>query len=249
MPARDRRRPFWSKWCWKDWDAKTKDLTPYEYTAYHRLLSYAATCSADLCSIPNDNGRLCRAVGFGTKRWLAVRQRVLDFFLLRGDGRYESPRLREDADRWAQVVALQTERVNRRYPEVATGGTTEGQPRARKSQKSEVRSQIEVIEATHLPTNVGVVGLGNGEDKTDHRAEWDEAFHESFWPEYPRKVKKPPALRAWRALRPWTQEHLDSIYGGLEHWVTYWKDRATPLDKIPYPATFLNGHQHEDNPQ
>lgn len=84
---------------------------------------------------------------------------------------------------------------------------------------------------------------------TDHRAEWDEGFLVGFWIDYPRKVKKRDALKAWRSLKPWTQAHLDAICAGLEKWRDYWRSHGTELDKIPYPATFLRAAQHEGDPQ
>lgn len=140
MPTRDRKRPFWSKWVWKDWDVKTRDLSPYEYTAYHRLLSYAATCSDDLCSIPDDDVRLARASGLGLRRWRSVSERVLSFFDVSetpGGGRKISHhRLREDAARFLQLVANPPSRVNGSGPEMAPARP----PRAR---GSEVRSKKE----------------------------------------------------------------------------------------------------------
>lgn len=160
MPARDRRRPFWSRWVWKDWDAKTKDLDAWEYTAYHRLLSYAATNSRDLCSVPDDDRRLARAVGMGTKRWLSVREKVLAFFVLCEapggviPGRdipfpgvlrwYRNERLREDSDAWFELVDGNKERVNQWLQRRTTAGSPEGQPQGQqRARGSEVRSKIQ----------------------------------------------------------------------------------------------------------
>lgn len=236
MPARDRRRPFWSKWFWKDWDAKTKDLDPWEYTAYHRLLSYAATCSEDLCSIPDDDRRLARAAGFGIKRWRSVRDRVLAFFFLRGDLRYEHMRLREDAGRWLELVARNTGRVNRRLTPVAHKRAINGN-HARSDSGVGV-TESEESEASEASTNGKDSALELA--RRDAKAEWLEAFESDFYPTYPRKVKPDAARRAWLAVKPWNQETCDAIFSGLGRWSRYWSEHDTPRDKIMHPATFLN---------
>lgn len=68
----------------------------------------------------------------------------------------------------------------------------------------------------------------------------DDLF-EQFWLAYPRKVKKPEALKAWRSTakdRPPLAELLDHL-----------SNRAWPSDPkfIPHPSTFLRGHQWADD--
>lgn len=100
------------------------------------------------------------------------------------------------------------------------------------------------------PVEGGVLVLVPPEPKPrPERDEWDEGFHEAFWPAYPRKVKRADALKAWRQQRPWTQKNMDAICHGLEQWVAYWENRGMELDKIPYPATFLRAKQYEGGPQ
>lgn len=75
--------------------------------------------------------------------------------------------------------------------------------------------------------------------------EWDAAF-ELLWPDYPRKVGKPAALRAWRAIKPQNQETFDAIDAGLSRWVSEW--RGVDKRYIPHPATWLNQRRWEDEP-
>ena len=105
-------RPFYSKWVWKDWLAKVQDLNTSEYVAYHRLLTYAATSSPDLCSIPGDDLRLSRITGLGMRLWNRSRRRVMGFFegphLMRdGTQKWVSSRLRWDAGEWFHLVENQ----------------------------------------------------------------------------------------------------------------------------------------------
>jgi hypothetical protein len=77
--------------------------------------------------------------------------------------------------------------------------------------------------------------------------EWIPAF-DQWYETYPRKVKRPDALRAWKAIKPHTQETFDEIDSGTDAWIGYWKRTDTPKEKIPYPASFLNGRQWRDEP-
>lgn len=233
MPARDRRRPFWSKWVWKDWDAKTRDLSPYEYTAYHRLLSYAATCSTDLCSVPDDDRRLARAVGFGVKRWLAVRPRVLDYFFLRGDRRYEHKRLREDATSWLELSENNRSRVNAALPRVATGRTRPVQPEvlhARGGQKLEVRIEEESVNTLSPSSPNGSV--------------WRARFPD-FWELWPRKTAKKAAATAWKRLDP--KDGGAALFAKIAAAIAEAKQSEQwKRGIIPHPATYLNGERWTD---
>lgn len=69
----------------------------------------------------------------------------------------------------------------------------------------------------------------------------DEGFAK-FWEAYPRKVKKPDALRAWKQTakeRPPIDELLAHLIGRT------WGDDP---QFVPHPASFLRGHQWNDSP-
>ena len=71
----------------------------------------------------------------------------------------------------------------------------------------------------------------------------DEKF-EDFWTDYPKKVSRRDALRAFTKLKP-TEELLTAILAGLENAKT--KDRRfEELDYTPHAATWLNGGEWED---
>jgi uncharacterized protein YdaU (DUF1376 family) len=239
MPARDRGRPFWSKWVWKDWDAKTKDLDPYEYTAYHRLLSFAATSSPDLCSIPDDDRRIARALGWGLKRWRSVRVRVLEYFVLRDDGRYQHPRLAEDAVRWSELVARGQRRVNRLGPLMDHHRPQRVQARA--SNSGVVVTESVEAEESESRNGVGVSELdqaelpGIGEETS---RQWREGF-DGLYEAYPRKRDRAEALKAYLKIRPRTQQTYDAIWAGLDWWKREeWAERQP--DKVEYLSTWLN---------
>lgn len=148
--------------------------------------------------------------------------------------------MRDDVERRKQNrEAKQRQRVSDKV--------SQGQP-ASSQGEGEVEVEGEVDTPTHLAENPAVVVV---KELLKPKQEWEEGFGD-FWKLYPRRIKKPTALRAWQALRPGTIPEqggaLEEICSGLERWLAYWQEHETPEDKIPYPATFLNGRQHEDYP-
>lgn len=109
-------------------------------------------------------------------------------------------------------------------------------------------SAVAVEESKSTDMAAARPSMGVTAKKPDPKAEWLEAFTEDFYPAYPRKVRPDAARRAWLATKPWTQETCDAIASGLDKWKAYWSERETPKDKIPYPATFLNGGQWKGGP-
>ena len=74
----------------------------------------------------------------------------------------------------------------------------------------------------------------------------DDAGFERFWVEYPRKVAKPEArkafAKAWRKLP--TGNEVETLIGALERAKAAWTDPQF----IPHPATWLNREQWQDEP-
>jgi hypothetical protein len=79
--------------------------------------------------------------------------------------------------------------------------------------------------------------------------DWDDAL-DLLWNDFPRKVGKPAALKAWRAISPKTQETFDAIDEGLLKWVAYWSDvhKSSGRQFVCYPATWLNQRRWENEP-
>lgn len=80
------------------------------------------------------------------------------------------------------------------------------------------------------------------------KARGDDPAFETFWAEYPKKVKKPNAQRVWASLKP-EAELVARIMQGLARWKQ--SDQWTRDDGrfIPHPATWLNNRQWEDEVQ
>lgn len=66
-----------------------------------------------------------------------------------------------------------------------------------------------------------------------------------FWQDYPRKVAKPQALKAWKALKLNASE-IGTLMAGLQRakQSDQWQRDAGKF--IPHPATWLNGRRWED---
>lgn len=67
-----------------------------------------------------------------------------------------------------------------------------------------------------------------------------------FWSNYPRRVGKKDAIKAWRKANP-DESLVDLIVASVERWKRsdqWTKDKG---QFIPYPATFLRGERWNDN--
>jgi hypothetical protein len=98
---------------------------------------------------------------------------------------------------------------------------------------------------THLSPSGHAFGETDGRDPDEMTAL--EAFDRVFWPEYPRKVAKARARKAWKSLKlkDSDQETLEAIMRKLKNEKkTEWAARE--IDKIPHPATWLNDRRWED---
>ena len=64
-----------------------------------------------------------------------------------------------------------------------------------------------------------------------------------FYNQYPRKMARKDAERAWNRLTPIQQaECLEA----MPNYLKYWKIKETAKDFIPYPATFINQERWTD---
>lgn len=82
------------------------------------------------------------------------------------------------------------------------------------------------------------------------KAQIEKAFNEQFWPQYPRKVAKREALKAFEKLFPlkYTPEDCNRVLKNIGVYLANLKAEKRPLDKTPYPATFLNREDFDSAP-
>ena len=73
----------------------------------------------------------------------------------------------------------------------------------------------------------------------------DDFDFDVFWRQYPNKVAKQDALKAWRKLKP-DEQMMIQIMAGLKKWIASdeWKRENGRF--IPHPSTWLNGRRWED---
>lgn len=72
----------------------------------------------------------------------------------------------------------------------------------------------------------------------------ETAAFQSFYLAYPRKEKRPAALRAWR--KNGCEGIAATVMAGLALWQPEFAAREP--DKVPHPASWLNGEQWRDRP-
>lgn len=75
------------------------------------------------------------------------------------------------------------------------------------------------------------------------RNQYPDAFEE-FWKSYPRKVGKDAALKAWKDAEK--RDDVEAIRKGVVRFAAMCKAKGTPMDKIPYPTTWLNAGRWRD---
>ena len=114
------------------------------------------------------------------------------------------------------------------------------------SAQGEGEGEGEVMNLQTCPISSGEELVLPIEDGTCTPSEWAEA-HAEFYGAYPRKVQRPDSERAWKKVKPQTHDTFNAIMDGLEVWAGHWALK-TDRDKIPYPATWLNAKQWEDQP-
>jgi hypothetical protein len=66
----------------------------------------------------------------------------------------------------------------------------------------------------------------------------------AWWSDYPRKVAKQEAERAYQKARKTID--ADVIADGLTRWNRQWEREGRPADKIPHAATWLNNARWQD---
>ena len=83
----------------------------------------------------------------------------------------------------------------------------------------------------------------NRRDREKHAPERGDDGFEAFWQDYPRKVGKDAARRAWSKLNP-NDDLVSMMLEALKKHkrLKQWQDR----EYIPYPATWLNAGQWDD---
>ncbi len=104
-----------------------------------------------------------------------------------------------------------------------------------KDEIKEIASGIPLVYQRDTQVRLGKVREGNKDGESS------EEFNE-FWAAYPKKKKKPAALKAWKKQKPPIAEVLASLekYKKTESW------KKEGGQFIPHPASWLNDREWED---
>lgn len=83
-------------------------------------------------------------------------------------------------------------------------------------------------------------------NNTSPSTDVDAAFA-AFWQQYPNKVSKPHATKAWRSAT--RKASAETITAGLAPWLARWEAEKTEKKFIPHASTWLNGERWTDAPE
>lgn len=154
-----------------------------------------------------------------------------------------------DGKRYIFITGWEHQRVDKpaksRYPLPPEGWTSEDPDPPEDVAKPSGESRESVAPGTGEQGNRGT---GEKDSPTAPRrapSKTPTGFEE-FWSNYPRKVSKADARKAWpaatRKLAP------DRLAKAAAYWARLWTDTETPKEFIPYPATWLRGERWDDDP-
>lgn len=73
--------------------------------------------------------------------------------------------------------------------------------------------------------------------------EVESADFVAFWREYPRKVAKRAAMKAWDKLAPQQRARAAQV---IARHAEYWRKAGRSAETIPHAATWLNGWRFDD---
>lgn len=77
---------------------------------------------------------------------------------------------------------------------------------------------------------------------------WERAFND-WYSTYPKKVGRLPASKAFKSkLKGMSHGQMVQLSAGSLAWQRFWSEDGTAMKYIPYPATFLNREQYNDEP-
>jgi len=100
--------------------------------------------------------------------------------------------------------------------------------------------------STEKPLTENRVTLSKKDNSKIDSSKIEVELFDIFWKEYPTKIGKPAAKKAFKSLKV-SENKLKDILKGLKEWkeTSQWKEQKGKF--IPYPATFLNQRRWEDN--
>lgn len=201
-----------------DYRKDTSHLTPIEHYIYRTLIDWYYL---DEKVIPKETQVVLRRLGLGLENEPSLLNVLSDFFKLTDFG-YSHSRIDDE------IVKYQNQSVKNKL-----NGMKGGRPP--KVDNPTVKTQS-VIFANPTETEINP----NQELITiNHKPNTTNAEFDKFWFEYPKKVGKDAALKAWKKANPDIFQVLDALQWQRES--SQWRSGY-----IPNPATYLNQGRFKD---
>lgn len=205
----------------RDWILGTAELTPEQQGAFIRLLAYAWEQTPP-CTLPLEGGTLAMWVGVSPQKWRTISGPVLAKFEV-VDGRYVNGKL------LAVYVDMCAHRARRRSAaergnEIRWGSQSDRNAIAKQSLPTPTPKRKNTSNTSPTATDL---------------------LFEAIWLEYPRKIGKQAALKAWNKLI--LRGDPKVVEAGILRYAAYVKANATDQQYIKHLATLLNSGDWQDD--
>jgi uncharacterized protein YdaU (DUF1376 family) len=210
-----------------DYLADTTHLTAAESGAYLFLIMHYWQKG----SLPTDEAILARICRLTAREWAKSRPVLAEFF---------------SADWKHDRIEQELEKARIKSEARAECGARGGAAKSLKDKEAHL-AKARVLPQQTVAKDIASSSQSQSsslrsEDARASRSRLDHEFDRYFWPEWPNKVGKPVAMKAFAKARG--QSSLDQIMAGLRTYLA-----SKPSDR-PWlnPATFLNQERFNDRP-
>jgi uncharacterized protein YdaU (DUF1376 family) len=200
-----------------DYLSDTPHLTLEQHGAYLLLLMAMWRAGG---SLPNDDKKLARIVGLTVGKWKRVASEVMPFFTV-NDAKITQKRLQKEYEKALEFSAKQSANASSKSlkNKEADGATAKPNPSLKPAR-------------ARVPLSLSLL-------KENKESAFREEFEATFWPAYPRKVARAPALVSFLKVRK-AGTSLEDLISGIAR-----IDTERP-EYIPHAATWLNQERWQD---
>lgn len=205
-----------------DYLADTAHLRAAESGAYLHLIMHYWQHG----SLPADDVRLARIARMTPKEWAGTRDLISLFF----EGGWVHKR-----------IEFELAEAEKAYERRANAGKLGGKAKAMRQQKSSIATALQKQPLPQPQDSSNELSKTRAK-RASQSGDLELEFEQTFWPQWPNKVGKSEALKAFLRIRKTTD--LQQILTGLRRYI-----ETKPADRSWLnPATFLNGKRFDDQP-
>lgn len=225
----------------RDWlaDPKVMFLSYDERGVYFQLLCLAWTYGEDTCSLPNDDRALAKLLGLTPEEWARYRQVLVDgdkpvFHSFRG--RLVNSRLKLEYEKLREKSKNLSVNAKKRWAKAETDVDTTEQSAAAIAEQKHMQLDVQLHEFGTCISEPELEPDSDTKKKTDTESYPSDFL--AFWSEYPRKVEKRKAFKAWKTrLKEGTS--AEQMLTAARNYATACKKEHTEERYMKHPATFL----------